>query len=168
MDEATAGTISGVFREILEKQVFMFADPARREDAAFAGGGYVAATMGFRGEVDGRVALAVPVSLVGEIAANFLGLDAADPIVVAGSRDACKELLNITCGNMLTALRGEAPVFDLTIPETAEVDAETVADWAARPESLLFEMEGEPVLLMVGFGAPAGFPIGGAGEAGPR
>ena len=84
MDEAMAGTVSGVFREILEKQVFMFADPASREDVDFAGRDYVAATMGFRGEVEGRLALVVPASLVGEIAANFLGMDASDPIVQAG------------------------------------------------------------------------------------
>lgn len=165
MDDAMGGTIGRVFCEVLEKQAFMFADPAAPEDFDGADGEFLAATMGFRGEIEGRITLAVPKALLPEIAANFLGMDASDPFVAERSADACKELLNVTCGHMLTALRGEEPVFDLSIPRLSDADPGLMSAWARKPGALRFSVEGSPLLLMVGFGAePAGAAApGGAG-----
>lgn len=160
MDDAMSETIGKVFCEVLEKQAFMFADPAAPEDFDGAEGEYLSASMGFRGEIEGRISLAVPKALLPEIASNFLGMDAADPFVTARASDACKELLNVTCGHMLTALRGEEPVFDLSIPLLGDVDPGLLAAWARKPGSLRFSVEGSPLLLMVGFGDA------GAGQAG--
>ncbi len=165
MDDAITETIGRVFCEVLEKQAFMFADPAAPEEFDGADGDYLSASMGFRGEIEGNIALAVPKSLLPEIASNFLGMDAADPFVTARASDACKELLNVTCGHMLTALRGEAPVFDLSIPRLSDVDPGLLAAWARKPGTLRFSVEGSPLLLMVGFGGGDGGH--GRDEAGP-
>lgn len=158
MDEEMSGTVSRVFCEVLNRQVFMFADP---EEGGFepGEGGFLATSIGFRGEsLQGEITLALPEAIVGEIAANFLGMDADDPFVTARRQDACKELLNVTCGHILTALKGEGPVFDLTIPEVASVEGGQVADWAAAPDALPFSVDGSPVLLRIRFSPspPAG------------
>jgi chemotaxis protein CheY-P-specific phosphatase CheC len=150
-----------VFREVLERQAFMFADPAEHGSLASAGQGFLAASIGFRGEADGRVTLALPKPLADEIACNFLGVDADDPMVAERSKDCFMELLNVTCGHILTALRGEEPIFDLSIPEAADVTAETAAAWANQAGSLLFTVEEKPVLLIFRFGSDsreAGIP----------
>jgi hypothetical protein len=155
MDEATGRTVGEVFRQVLEKQCFLFADPD--DGAGFRDAGpCVAATMGFRGEIDGRLALVLPESLLPEIAANFLGMEPDDPEALAGGRDACKEILNITCGNALTALRGEEPVFDLTIPEVDPATPGEAADWSALPGAIRFSVDGAPILLLARIGGPEG------------
>jgi CheY-specific phosphatase CheX len=156
MDEATAETVSRVFREVLERQAFMFAEPADRGCLASAREGFLAASIGFRGEADGRVTLALPKPLADEIACNVLGVDAGDPMVAKRSRDCFMELLNVTCGHILTALRGEEPIFDLSIPEAADVKAETVAAWADLAGSQLFTVDEEPVLIILRFASESG------------
>ncbi|MDB5051682.1 MAG: hypothetical protein JWO30_4753 [Fibrobacteres bacterium] len=156
MDDATAETVSRVFREVLERQAFIFADPAERGCLDPAGEGFLAASIGFRGEADGRVTLALPKALADEIACNFLGVDADDPVVAERSRDCFMELLNVTCGHILTALRGDEPIFDLSIPEAADVTAETVAAWADQAGSLVFTVDEKPVLLILRFASDSG------------
>lgn len=155
MDELTAAKINAAFCEVLNRQVFLFADPVPDGGFEAGEGAFQAATIGFRGEVEGSITMALPDSIIGEIAANFLGMDADDPFVAAKSGDACKELLNVACGHILTALKGEGPVFDLSIPELAAVDAREVADWAAGPDALSFDVDGSPVLLRMHWG-PSG------------
>lgn len=153
MDEAAAGKIKAAFCEVLNRQVFLFADPVPDGEFEAGEGTFQAATIRFRGEVEGRITMALPDSMMREIAANFLGMDADDPFVAAKSGDACKELLNVACGHILTALKGDGPIFDLSIPELASVDAHKVADWAAGPDALPFDVDGSPVLLRVHWGS---------------
>lgn len=149
MDEPTACALIRAFTEVLEKQVFLFADAAVPEDFVARPGGYFAASVAFRGPAEGTLSLAVPASLAREIAANFLGLDGDDPMVDAHARDACGELLNMTCGHVLTALYGASPVFDLARPEVAEVGSGRVSDWAMAPETLCFDVDGPSVLFRI-------------------
>jgi len=154
MDEAVAEKINAAFCEVLNRQVFLFADPVPQGEFDAGEGAFQAATIGFRGEVEGRITMALPDSIVGEIAANFLGMDADDPFVTAKSGDACKELLNVACGHILTALKGDGPVFDLSIPELSAVDARRVGDWATGAGALPFDVDGSPVLLRIHWGPP--------------
>jgi hypothetical protein len=151
MDEMTKGTVIRVLGEVLERQVFMFADAADRDFLAGAEGPFLTVSMGFRGEAEGEVVLALSDTLAMGIAANFLGLDASDPSIRSRSRDCCKELLNVVCGNLLTALCGEEPVFDLSIPRDEDVSADTVMAWSGNPGSMVFNVEDEPLLLSLRF-----------------
>ena len=64
------------------------------------------------------------------VAANMLGLDAADDARLV--QDALGELANVVCGNLLPELAGRAAVFHLDAPRAA-APAEPPAGSAAAP-----------------------------------
>lgn len=144
-EEAAMGFIRQSFCEVMEKQVFMVPEPCPAGIAAEED--LLAGTISFSGRLIGSLLLAMPATLAREIAANFLGVDADDDEADLAAPDALKEMLNITCGNMLTALSGTEAVFDLTIPEVAPLARERVAALASLAETLVFEVEGFAVLL---------------------
>ncbi len=104
-----------------------------------------AASISFAGPFEGTLALSASNELLPAIAANMLGLDldewrpaahygGGDPEVPWQDvqRDAFKELLNVTCGNLLPALAGEQAVFDVGAAELL-VDGALPATVAGRP-----------------------------------
>ncbi|HEY6564423.1 MAG TPA: chemotaxis protein CheX [Pirellulaceae bacterium] len=135
-----------VFSKVLEKQAFIFAEEMEIGDMV-DGGDWVEASMSFRGPFDGNLSLALSKPAELEIAANFLGKDADDPEVARFAEDSLKEILNVVCGHALTALAGENPVFDLSIPEVRPVPTSDWSALAARPGTLGFDVEGHPALL---------------------
>jgi CheY-like chemotaxis protein len=66
----------------------------------------------------------VPVSELHEAAdgKQALHILAEDDLVRERALDSLKEMLNVTCGQLLTSFAGEGPVFDLSIPTVAELD----------------------------------------------
>jgi CheY-specific phosphatase CheX len=84
-----------------------------------------------------------------ELAANFLGTEASDPVAAAGADDSFKELLNVVCGHLLTAMAGEDPVFDLTMPTVIPLPAGEAGVLQASAEWIPFQVEGHPVRLHV-------------------
>lgn len=157
MDENTRNRISNVLFEVLEKQAFLFGDPGEEPDLASVEG-YLAASVSFAGAAAGRVSLAVPVPMAAELASNFLGCEADDPAAVAAAADACKEILNIVCGHVLTELYGSTPVFDLGLLEAVPLAAGDASDWTAAEGGMALSVEGSPVLLRVEM--PGGIPPG--------
>lgn len=146
MTDATPDMVRDVFSKVLEKQVFLFAEEMPIEKMT-GSGDWVQARMSFHGPFGGSLSLAIPKEAELEIAANFLGKDADDPDVAKCAEDSLKEILNVVCGHMLTALAGEEPIFDLSIPKVHPVSK---ADWgaiAALPGSLGFDVEGHSALL---------------------
>ncbi len=136
-----------VFCEVIEQIAFMFADPAEPRDLAVQGRSFMQASMSFTGQMQGEVAIAVPTDACSEIAANVLGMEADDPFVTERSADALKELLNVTCGHILTGLAGEKPVFDLSIPQVSDLDEAQLSQWLSSPTTLTFAVDDHPVLL---------------------
>ncbi|MDQ3000942.1 MAG: chemotaxis protein CheX [Fibrobacterota bacterium] len=144
--KASSELVREVFSRVLEKQVFLFAEamPIGEMDGS---ADWVEARMSFHGPFGGSLSLALPKDAEIEIAANFLGKDADDPDVAKYAEDSFKEILNVVCGHMLTALAGEEPVFDLSIPKVHPVSG---ADWTAladMPGALGFDVEGHAALL---------------------
>ena len=144
---APSELVREVFSRVLEKQVFMFAEEASLDDLASGEGDWVEARISFHGPMEGSLSLALPKLAELEIAANFLGKDADDPDVALCAEDSLKEILNVVCGHMLTALAGEDPVFDLSIPKVLPIAGDELARLAALPESLGFDVEGNPAVL---------------------
>lgn len=139
--------ITGVFCEVVETLAFMFADPADKEDIETDSPECIKVRMSFSGAKCGRLELAAHTELCAQLTANVLGLDLDDALVRTQADDALKELLNVTCGNLLTALAGQDPVFDLSLPEIAPLDE---AGWRAFLEdddTLAFDVDDNPVLL---------------------
>lgn len=152
-----------VFREVLERQAFLFAEPGEEGSPGPAEAEGVVLSLAFSGPVRGRLDLSLPRGLAVEIAANVLGTEPDDPEAGARAVDACRELLNVTCGNLVTALWGEGPVFDLAIPETL-----SASDWdAAAPGTIPFLVEDHPLLLRLRF-EPDGDPGSAARPAETR
>jgi two-component system chemotaxis response regulator CheY len=136
-----------VFRDVLERFAFMFGETAAVDDLGRAGDVSLAAKIAFNGELAGNLTLVVPADLCPEIAANVLGIDAGDELIGCGSHDALREMANITCGCVLTALAGDTPVFDLSVPVVSSCPSE---EWDALLDArgtAGFLVEERPVLL---------------------
>jgi len=108
--------------EVLEKQAFLFAEETEPGDVPPQTGKMLSARITFAGTFSGTISLYVTEAMCCEIAANFLGVDADAPGITGKAPDALKEILNVVCGNFLTAAAGDGPVFDLTVPQSAEHD----------------------------------------------
>jgi hypothetical protein len=53
----------------------------------------------------------------------------------------------VICGNVLTAIAGEGPVFDLSVPTVSNLDGQA---WSARlnePDTCVFLVDDSPVLV---------------------
>lgn len=131
---------------IIEKQAFLLGEPAGRDELAGELDGGFKAAVNFSGHASGNLRLLASQATCQELAANVLGVDEED-IDDAAARDAIGEMLNVLCGNILTELAGEDPIFDLTPPT---VEAAGADDWEAAlnaPGALAFLMEDEPFVV---------------------
>jgi CheY-specific phosphatase CheX len=82
----------------------------------------------------------------------MLGEEPDDPNAIAKGADALKELLNVLCGNLLTAFAGEEPVFDLAVPETMPFSPEDWEGLKRLPVTVSYTVDEYPVLLHINFG----------------
>lgn len=149
MTEIDQESVTRIFMDVLEKMAFMFGEPADLEDLEDPDEPVFEASMRFDGESSGEIRLFVPGSLCTELAANVLGIDNEDEKALRIGQDALKELLNTLCGQILTAMVGEVPVFDLSVPEISEVDHVAWSDSQTEEGVYLFDVEEHPVLLDV-------------------
>ena len=141
-----------VFCDVVEKLAFMFGEAIEKEDLPPVENEGIEANMAFSGPINGTLILATPIEMCPLIAANVLGMEPDDENVQARATDALKELLNVICGNALTAIAGEDPIFDLTVPEARKLTAEEWAALLSAPETLAFNVEDQPVLLQLKIG----------------
>ncbi len=147
MDETTRDAAGRALADVLEKQAFLFADPG--EDGETSDLPLLTTSLRFRGARTGGLAIAAPLGLAREIAAGFLGCEPDDGMAEEKAGDACKELLNIACGQTLTNLFGTEPVFDLGIPESRMLSPAEAADWTAAPDTVAYTVDGTPLFLRV-------------------
>ncbi len=147
MEANPESAVGKVFKQVLEDYAFLFGDVLEAGSAPAAPGPYLRVAMDFEGPFKGSLALAVPKAFGVQVAANVLGLDMDDPQTESGAVDALKELLNVTCGNLLPAIAGDEPVFDLTVPEVTTLSED---EWRATqilPDTIGFLVEECPVFL---------------------
>lgn len=146
--------LSRIFSQVLEQFAFMFSDAAARDDIVPAGDAFLQAKMTFTGAISGSLSLTVPATLGPQIAANVLGADREDQVAPSDGEDAIKELLNMTCGQLLTAIAGEKPVFELTVPAISRLGSNDWQNLLNSDNSLLFIVEDSPVLVSLIVEAP--------------
>lgn len=152
MNSERSEKISGVFVGIFEKLAFMFGDEVSKDEIPVPTGDLIEASMSFTGFRSGSLGLALPRDVCPVISANVLGIDVDDDVAIERSLDALKEVLNVICGNLLTEIEGEEPIFDLTVPETRIVSK---AEWAGlleNDDTMAFVVDEEPVLLYLRIG----------------
>ena len=140
--------LNEVVFDVFEKLAFMFGEVADREEISRAATDYARVSMAFSGQsAKGTLLLAVPADFSAEIAANVLGVDPDDELVATQADDALKEMLNVICGNLLTAVVGEQPVFDLTVPVVSSLDADGWSSLLHRLDTRVFLVDDNPVLV---------------------
>ncbi len=137
-----------VFCEVIEQMAFMFGEELETE-AAEPVSEALCARMTFEGPMSGSMLLAVPDAMCPVLAENILGLEPDDEEVMEKARDALNEVLNVTCGNVLTSLAGEEPVFDLTVPEAATIDSDEWQALATDPNTVAVQVDEFPALLRI-------------------
>jgi len=141
-------TVSEVFARVLEDLSFLFAEDITVDELPKQEGENVLAEISFSGDAIGSVQLAVPKQMCETFAENVMGLDPDDEIVHAQALDALGEVLNVVCGQLLTAAAGEVPVFDLTVPSVQVIDQNGWQEIAAHSNTHIFMVDDEcPVLL---------------------
>jgi CheY-specific phosphatase CheX len=132
---------------VFEKLAFMFGEPTPKDDMPRDGAEFIEVKMGFVGPSQGSLKMVVPTEMCEEIAANVLGMDPEDDLVRERALDALKEMLNVTCGHILTSTAGEGPIFDLTVPVVREIDGVAWAAFLDDPETLSFIVDDSPAAL---------------------
>lgn len=147
MSTETKEILAEVVGEVFEAMAFMFADPLNADSTDEVELDQpIEVHLEFVGAATGEVAIVVPEGMCQELAANILGVEPDDEDAVAKALDSLKEILNVICGNALTRVAGEEPVFNLNIPKTGELTEETLADWL-HDEDTVFLMVDDFTLL---------------------
>lgn len=123
--------LSEVCAQVLEQHAFMFAGPDPGPVPDHRAAPMLMLTIHFSGPVRGKLELVVPEEMGATLAANLLGIEPAEAL--AQGEDALKELLNIMCGQVLTAFHGSGAVFELSIPLALKIDKAAVEGFGAMP-----------------------------------
>ena len=136
------------FTDVLGKLAFMFAEPVEDGESGDTPRDALQAEVQFSGPLHGRLSVAVPREWCSELAANILGVDEEDDAALENLTDALKEVANVSCGHLLTAVAGEQPQFDLSPPEINELSEDDWCRLRADSEKIPMNIdEINPVLL---------------------
>lgn len=135
------------FCMVLERLAFTFAEPLDNTEAEPPQTPARCVSMTFDGELCGQLRLALPAALVHEMADNILGLDTDEEDAQSQADDALREILNITCGHMLTTLAGDQPAFALSMPVINVLTDEQWHEMLALPDTVALMVEGQAALL---------------------
>ena len=137
--------LTQVFSEVLANMAFLFTAP--RPEFPPPEDGWLECTIGYRGPERGSLRLRCSDGFGRLLAANLLGLQPNSPEALGAVEDTVKELLNVLCGRMTTAIYGHQTAFDLEVPRLIRLAAvppprENTAD------SVEFYVEGHSVQLV--------------------
>jgi len=94
----------------------------------------VAATITFSGAREGRLTLRVASSILPTLSQNMLGNFDEGETPIEKAQDAFKEVLNMMCGNLLTAWYGPDSVFKLHPPGVLAPEGESESETAPLPD----------------------------------
>ena len=131
-------TISNVLETMFFQPLQFFDDNCTLSEWFSQGQALLGASLNFNGSSTGSLSLLIPVRLVNEITANFLGLQEEEVDKEQG-RDTIKEALNMIGGNTFSLMDGEG-AFKLRIPEI--MDEKDCTDKTAgdfKGDFILFE-----------------------------
>jgi CheY-specific phosphatase CheX len=134
--------------DILEKAAFIFTDtldanqkPSLRTWEAEG------VSLRFSGNTSGTVYMWVSNGFACFVAANMLGIEKENEKAKEKGIDALKELLNMIVGNLLTAIFGEEPVFELGLPTS--MDHSELEKNENNPDSVWLQAEGNPIFFIM-------------------
>jgi len=122
--QLTEVPLERVLADVLADLAFLVGESGDLEPAP--GAVWIAAHVEYRGPRQGVLRCWCTETFATQLAANLLGLDADSDEACDRRLDAVCELLNVLCGQFVTARYGVSAVFNLSIP-AATVCAETPA-----------------------------------------
>ncbi len=147
MPSSTMEIASATFMGIVEKLTFMFGEPVPKHELAGQGIEFTMASMSFKGDLEGRLSVAVPSMVMPEIAANILGLEPEDIDSKEMLDDALAEMLNVVCGHVIMDLVGTGANFKLNSPETRILDDDGYGALIDDNDFVGFELDDSPAFL---------------------
>ncbi len=136
-----------VFCEVAERMAFLFCESPEADASCEPPPEIIGALMTFAGPLRGELRIATVPEVCREVASNVLGVEPDDEAAERASADALKELLNVTCGRILTELAGEEPVFDLSVPEVSEMSEDEWTRLGESASSILLMVDEYPIRL---------------------
>lgn len=148
-----ASMVEQVFSNVIERFAFMYAEPAEKDQVPAPAEERLLARMTFTGGVEGAMAVAAPLSLCEEMAANILGGELDPHELRMMHADALGELLNMACGHVATLLDAECAT-DLAPPVVAALSAEDWDRLLTTPHTFGFAVEGRPTLVSLSVRPP--------------
>jgi hypothetical protein len=138
-------TLATTFSEVLANLAFMFVSE-EGEDAPPVER-WMETRVGYRGPLAGELRLRCTPDFSRILTANLLGLDPDDGEVAHKSEDALKELMNVLCGQFVTAVYGPDGVFNVSIP-TVAVDVPPLDPASAKDDAwTCVFVDGQPVQI---------------------
>lgn len=149
MNAPPKAALEAVFPRVLEESAFLFAEPSDTDGEQNAPDDAVCVSIDFTGARSGSLNMAISTSLGREISMNLIGNDQGEAVPDSAAHDALGELLNVTCGNVLTEIAGEKPVFNLSVPRIAPISAEEWKSFFASPDMAAFKVDGQIVLTRI-------------------
>jgi two-component system chemotaxis response regulator CheY len=141
------GVVEKALGNVLESFAYMFSEMIPATDVPVSDGDHVRAEISFTGEISGSLVLIVPRGICPEIAANILGIESDADEAIADAEDALRELLNVTCGHLISTVAGTEAVLDMSLPTTRAIDLADWNDMRDDPETIAFLVDERPVLL---------------------
>jgi len=141
-------TVIDVVTTLLEETAFIFSDLSKATDISDERKKKMTGfCINYSNHGSGRVSVYAekPITLI--MAANMLGLEEGDSEAVKESENALKEFTNILAGNMITAVYGTAPIFDLSLPEKAP----DIMSLASGDRSIMVWVEAEGSAILAHF-----------------
>jgi len=147
MSNSTMETASATFLGIVEKLTFMFGEPIPKHELDGQGIEFTMASMHFKGDMVGLLSVAVPTTVMPEIAANILGLEPEDIDSKEMLDDALAEMLNVVCGHVIMDLVGTGANFKLDSPETKILDQDGFGGLVDNDDFVGFELNDSPAFL---------------------
>ncbi len=136
-------TLTAIFSDVLANLAFMFIDESQAEPPP---GPWLETSIQYQGAVRGRLSLCCPREFSETLAANLLGVDSMELEGAGPAEDAIRELLNVVCGQFVTARYGTETVFHLSIPEVRPL-GDGPPGLTADGEQCELSVEGQPVRL---------------------
>lgn len=133
--------LDAAFIKVTENLAFMFADPITKEDLPELDQEYIQAVMFYSGDYNGELVLFLPMEMCLDLAANILGKDTNEALKMVKATDAAKELLNISCGLILTSVYGDKALFDLTCPQASMISNEMMYEESDNGEILYYAVD---------------------------
>ena len=151
MQAETLESAADVFSDCFEQFAFMFAEPSNADEVGGHSGPFVKVTMTVSGVHTGKLTLFAANTLCSDLAINVLGMEEDEEVTEKDGQDACKEFLNILCGQLVTNLFGDQVVLDLSIPVCSACDLDEWRKETGDPQSMIFLVDDHPALLQADF-----------------